>query len=53
MIVDAVHHPERGLGRYWPKVARLLYASYLFAGRRSVEREDKEWPSVIGAGSNY
>lgn len=54
LIVDALHHPERGLGRYWPKVSQLFYAIYLFAERRSAEREDedKEWPSVISVGSN-
>ncbi len=54
LIIDAVQHPSRGLGRYWPKVAHLVYLFQLFVERRCREREQirGEWPDVIGVDSD-
>lgn len=47
MCVDALHHPERGLGRYWPHVSRFLFLAHTYAERRVEAREESEWPSEI------
>jgi hypothetical protein len=47
MVVDALHHPERGLGRYWPHVSRFLSLAHHYAERRVEAREESVWPSEI------
>ena len=52
LLTDAIHHPERGLGRYWPRVSRFFFQAHQFAEARCSEREEAQWPSYIKLGSN-
>jgi hypothetical protein len=47
LIIDACHHPERGLGRLWPLAEKAVEGILVYVRKQCCLREQSRWEDII------